>query len=203
MQKTTATIFALFVGIAATGLFDGPARAATLLVDDTGQLTGARNVDVNGALFDVTFVTGTCADVFTGCDESSDFDLDEATAQAAAQALLDQVFIDTGLGLFDTDPALTSGCSAPFACEALIPYAVVVSQGASLLAFFAENADPSDTDGTAQLIAVEPFADRPLFDDQVWAIFASSSEVPEPSTLLLLGIGLAGMTALGRRRRLG
>ena len=37
-----------------------------LLVNGSGVLTGARNVRVGGTLYNVTFVDGTCIDVFGG-----------------------------------------------------------------------------------------------------------------------------------------
>ncbi len=56
-------------------------------------------------------MAGTCVDIFDGCDEVADFDFtDESTARAAAQALVDQVFIDTAEGSFDTNPYLTYTC---------------------------------------------------------------------------------------------
>ena len=39
-----------------------------LLVNGSGVLTGAHNVQVGGTLYDVMFVDGTCVDVFGGCD---------------------------------------------------------------------------------------------------------------------------------------
>ena len=80
---------------------------ASLIVDGSGNLLGATDILVVGTLYDVTFVDGSWFDLFTGCDELADFDFtDQVTAFLAAQALLDQVFIDVGSGLFDTDPEL-------------------------------------------------------------------------------------------------
>jgi len=98
-----------FIAFSAT-----PAAAAVLLVNGSGQLTGATGVDVGGTLYDVTFVDGTCAALFDGCNEISDFDFsDQATAEAAGQALFDQVFIDGLPGNFDSNSGLTFGCEAP------------------------------------------------------------------------------------------
>src|SRR3954471_5117628 len=86
-----------------------------LLINGNGLLTGAHNVKVAGTLYDVTFVDGTCIDVFAGCDALSDFHF--ATFEdgiAAANALLGQVFVDApAVGEFDTHPELTFGCTAP------------------------------------------------------------------------------------------
>src|SRR5262245_51552264 len=69
------------------------AQAAPTLVVNGTTLTGARNVDVNGTLYDVDFLDGTCVAIFSGCNAISDFTFQsDLSAQAASQALLDQVF---------------------------------------------------------------------------------------------------------------
>ena len=101
------------------------ADAATLLVNGSGILTGATGVDVDGTLYDVEFVDGTCVALFDGCDSVTDFTFSsEADALAASQALLDQVFLDTAQGDFDADPGLTSGCiNTTFGvCEVWTPF---------------------------------------------------------------------------------
>ena len=86
------------------------AQAVTLTVVG-GQLMGASSVLVDGALYDVQFVDGTCIDLYNGCDDTSDFTFQtEASAALASQALLDQVFIDGPAGDFDSDPYLSFSC---------------------------------------------------------------------------------------------
>jgi hypothetical protein len=91
-----------------------------------GRLLGASSVNVGGTLYDVQFVDGTCAALFAGCDEPADFPFTTSPdAAAAAQALLDQVFLDGAQGLFDTDPTLTEGClGTTQECGASTPYEV-------------------------------------------------------------------------------
>jgi len=105
--------------------FSLPANSVTLIVDGTGQLTGAAGVNVNGKLHDVSFVDGTCVDLFYGCDDASDF-LFQSTNDAlmASQALLDYVLIDTVNNLFDSDPSLTQGCIVAHfnICDVITPY---------------------------------------------------------------------------------
>jgi hypothetical protein len=50
------------------------------------------------------------------------------------QALIDQVFVDSASGLFDTDPELTNGCENTNSCEVLIPFAVVGTLATSVVA---------------------------------------------------------------------
>lgn len=84
-----------------------------------GKLLGATGVLVNGSSYNVSFVDGTCAALFSGCDQNTDFVFqDSAAARAASQALLDQVF----LGIYDTNPELTSGCSSTSTCTAFTPF---------------------------------------------------------------------------------
>ena len=96
-----------------------PAAAATLEIDGSGQLTGARGVDVDGVLYDVTFQDGSCFDLFDGCDAFEDFTFNDAdSATAAALAVMDQVYI----GAIAADPTLIFGCNNALTCRAMIPY---------------------------------------------------------------------------------
>jgi hypothetical protein len=95
------------------------AEASPILdITPAGVLTGAKYVDVYGiGLYDVTFKTGTCAQVFGDCSLGAPFVFSSlSTATTAGFALLDQVFVDgTFPNLFDSNPGLTSGCNSPLA----------------------------------------------------------------------------------------
>ena len=107
-------------------LVAGGAQAVTLNVVG-GQLMGASGVLVDGGLYDVQFLDGTCIDLYNGCDYVSDFTFQtEASANLASQALLDQVFLDGPSGNFDSVPGLTNGCNDTTNCVAYTPYAFVV-----------------------------------------------------------------------------
>ena len=89
-----------------------------------GELVGATGVNVGGSVYDMTIAEGTCIDLYGGCDELSDFTFTSlADAQAAAQALFDQVLLDGPLGNFDTVPNLNIGCTGVF-CGTAFPYAL-------------------------------------------------------------------------------
>ena len=47
----------------------GAGAAVRLEIDGAGQLTDATGVDVDGSLYHVEFVDGTCAALFVGCDD--------------------------------------------------------------------------------------------------------------------------------------
>jgi len=103
----------ILISLALLGLSVSSASAAVVWNFNNGTLFGAENIDVGGTFYDVEFVDGSCIDLFSGCDEVSDFDFaTRAEAVVASQALLDQVFVDDSgaPALFDTIPYLTNGC---------------------------------------------------------------------------------------------
>jgi hypothetical protein len=166
-----------------------------LVIDGAGQLTGALGVDVGGTLYDVTFVDGSCAALFSGCDDSSDYDFATALdAVAAAQALLDQVFVDSVLGNFDSDASLTFGCHHS-TCNTLTPYGNIAG------AFLAGDALQTEQLDIAYAIAAGhgDYGLSPHYTFARWS--AQPVAVPEPATLLLFGVGALGLGAVRRARR--
>ena len=194
---------------AALLLTTAPAGAAVQIVQN-GLLTGATGVTVDGSTYDVEFLDGTCASVFSGCDSVSDFAFTtQASGLLAAQALLDQVFIDGAMGQFDTNTALTRGCpdtSTPI-CVALIP------TNFAFLGNYIEGSRAGNNTVNAfddvGLFGV-PVATFNTFDgpnaaNLTFARFTLSSvtgSVPEPATwgMMLMGFGAMGVS-LRRRRR--
>lgn len=193
----------IFVGLF---LAFGNANASpVLLVDSGGKLTGANGVDVGGTAYDVRFVDGRCMDIFSGCDSVADFDFSTSfAAGVASQALLDQVFVDGSLGNFDTNPALTLGCSASNGCYVATPYNTFETFVWDAFVVAAINA-PADGDDAVSFGGLI-FADSDLSSSQqggdgavfaVWTLAPAPTPVPEPSSLALVGLALAG---LGFRR---
>ena len=160
-----------------------------------GELRGATGVDVGGILFDVEFLDGTCAELFGGCDEAADFAFQSIeAAEAASLSLLDEVFLDGVEGMFDADPALTRGCSDPAACIAVTPY----DRTSLLIAEAARNAAIEGSDATLPA-AFDPFSDLRFSPAFTWAAWTQKERlptvIPEPSTALLVGLGLLGLGA--------
>jgi hypothetical protein len=184
---TLATVMVLSVCLSTS------ASALTLNVV-VGQLLGASNVDVEGVLYDVLFTDGSCIQLFSGCDDNSDFLVtNEVEALAVATALDQQVFLDGPEGNFDTVPALTSGCESATVCDVYVPY---YSNGTTVQLTRVQNRTPPGADeveGGRLILAVS----NDLSSD--FATYAVFTPVPEPGTALLMGLGLI---ALSVRKRL-
>jgi hypothetical protein len=176
-------------------LMASSAQAATLNVVG-GQLMGASGVLVDGNLYDVQFLDGACIDLYNGCDDVSDFTFQtQAAAILAAQALLDQVILDGGVGQFDSQPGLTFGCiSLAVFCDVLTPYAFPIPGFppplvASAVTRSLGGAIYGYTRGTTSDLYFE-----------FTSVYAKwSLPVPEPNTALLLSLGLLGLSWKGRR----
>lgn len=195
MQTVRNILSAIVLSI---GMTAAPAGAATLVIDGTGQLTGATGVDVGGTLYDVTFRDGTCIALFDQCDQASDFTFTTSgDARAASHALLDQVFLDGPLGNFDSRPSLTQGCESGFLCAVHTPFSsngIFVEDGAAF------NFDPSAGDYVSfpGYWTWEDFSREPT---DVWAVWSVTAQIPLPAGGLLLLTGLGGLAALRRRTR--
>ncbi len=107
---------------AAMALCAGAAPAAVLTLDAGGRLLGARGVEVQGRLYDVSFSDGSCVALFNGCDALSDFTFNTLdSGYYASVALLEQVF--NAASATDLDPALTRGCEGAWGSLFGVPVA--------------------------------------------------------------------------------
>ena len=178
-------------------IFIPSSQAALLQIDSSGLLTGATGVIIDGESYDITFQDGSCIDLYSGCNESSDFTFTtRASATQAAQAIIDQVFI----GIYDDDPNLTFGCSkqkngfclanVPYLAES--PYIHVVSAWNRILG------------GSPDITHYRPMSPSDDVSRLNWnyVLFSPSSPatVPEGSPVILICIGL--MTLFLNRRRI-
>lgn len=195
--RTCALAIAVAVLTATTGL----AATVTLNVVD-GQLRGASNVDVNGTLYDVEFLDGSCVALFDGCDSTFDFDFStRALAEAAAISLGDTVFLDGPLGNFDSNPTLTFGIAANVAGVGIIsiPYALSADfQEIKTVIFVNTDGLDGSADSSSGINT-----DLSNADGSTFARFTpvQISAVPLPAGAVLLLTGLAGLGALGAQRK--
>lgn len=190
--------------------YSAASNSATLIVNN-GVLMGAAGVDVNGVLYDVSFLDGTCIELYNGCDENTDFPFtnpanlnDGVLLGVAMQALLDQVFIDSPVGAFDSQPDLMNGCNVPGGCSVFTPlWANVGANSAGVFSAF--NSDQEFRDDVGSGGGSRTFDTRPVpgvvEDISVYAVWNGAAVVPIPSAIWLFGSGLLGFIGLSNRKK--
>jgi len=185
------------------------AFAAPILQISNGILTGATGVNVGGTLYDVSFLDGTCAAVFTGCDNDNDFVFQTiADATLASNALMDQVLLDTAEGAFDTHPEFTRGCTdTKDSCEIFTTIGLerqISNIERWLMKVYNEPVESFPLEGKTFLgCCAEPgtdFDSRPFMTWAKWSPHQGET-IPEPSTMLLLSTGLFGLAGYRWRQR--
>lgn len=177
------------------------AHASLMLQVENGILTGATDVEVNGSLFDVNFLDGTCPQLYSGCDASEDFIFNTSdSARQASLALLTQVFVDGQDGLFDSQGGLISGCSFAPVCVVK----TVFERSNNLINM--QTVQNRAAGGAADTLGV----DSTLFNlgtssGSTFAVWSKASsvtpiQVNEPVSASLLMLGLFGLSIRHRKK---
>jgi len=186
----------LLIPLTAFLLAGTPAIAAPTLVVNGGILEGATGVDVGGTLYDVTFMDGSCADVFDGCDESADFPFpNTVTTQSAWAALLPTIQSSPFVNL----PNNILGCGpGETVCRIRTPTAVILGPPAAFFhASITLRSGSAPTTETGSTLITVDFGSQGTLGK--WTV--SPEPVPEPTTMMLLSTGLLGL--VGYRWRQG
>lgn len=166
-------------------------QAATLEVV-AGKLKGASGVLVSGQSYDVEFFDASCSAAFDGCDALSDFAFTtQGAATLAAQALIDQVFLDGPDGNFDSRPETVVGCDSISACAAVIPFTLIGTNQYRGVAASNSRTEPDVIGLSIFLNRNQNFAQLVKFTPAV---------VPVPLPIVMAASTLALLGAAGWRR---
>lgn len=170
-----------------------PTYATPVLIVESGQLMGANNIEVNGNLYDVEFVNGSCQALYNGCDDNSDFLFTNGLDYWSAMTALNETVL---INDFDTNPNLTNGIDLFGRTGYIVlPYSVsfgfieVIKLGNGI----------QEYDDIVHFDTWTPDLDTNQYGHHVYAVFSAAS-VPTPATLTLVGLGLAGLGFIRRRK---
>jgi len=176
----------------------GIGLSANAPVDGVGRLVFA----ITGGIFDLPFLDGTL---------EHQADLGLTLTRAGATVALDEFVIDTtgfDFLLFAT-ATVTPGGGGPSVLPNLPLFSLTFCNAPAVFGPCVNNDGSYQIDGYGLLVtqdAADMLGDAfgidasPLIDTQFGIANIAISFVPEPGTLTLAGLGLAGLAAAGRRR---
>jgi hypothetical protein len=173
------------------------ANAVIIYDVQNSELFGASGIVVNGLTYSVTFVDGTCEQIFGTCESSKFTFQTEESALEASQALLDIVFLD-GVYMFDSVPTHTNGCeSTSSECQVITPYGIEFGADEYVRSATANNDVTTGRDfADVSFTGIDKDLTNEAF--MVWASWTLEVDdglvtVPEPSTLAIFALGLMGL----------
>lgn len=180
----------------------GAGAAVVHVVDVNGKLTNAKNVEVNGSLYDVEFRDGVYNDIFGAQGQLNFVAASLAQAELYSQALLDSVLI----GEFDDYSYRTRGCEHLAYCMVYTPYfsaplgtpypSIAVSQAYNE-GIESGNTPPNDLLFTGAAHVLNDYTNNPAVTYALW----SPAAVPVPAAAWLFGSALLGLASAARRKK--
>ena len=204
MKKMLRSALVIIAAVASLGQIAevSPARADTL-VSSGGILTGVNGINVGGTSYDVTFAQGTCATVYGACN-TSNFPFQTASlADAAITALFSDI---NASPTYQYNPSHIGLCTANSDCVIYLPLSDAASTISTDLLEIGLSAFANGTNLSAggDTIAPDTASLGCTGTCREWSVWTAetTSAVPEPSAVTLLGAGLLGLAFIGWRRRL-
>lgn len=170
----------------------------SLITDTNGILFGANGIVVDDFIYNVRFQDGSWPDLGLSVIFSTE-PPGPSQIERASKALIDNVFT----GIYDTNPALTNGCSESTGCLILTPRLTFfngsVTRAVANVAFNSSGIDGDTFDTTFQLNYTGDTTFAPQITWAVWTQVGPVTPIPEPSSLMMLvaGLGLL-LTARGK-----
>lgn len=206
-MKNLSIIWCMVITLGMT-LTTNNSQATRLLVDDEGMLLGATHILVDKLFYNVNFEYGSFLDLYVGADGTVNNVFDFYTSKYAAQALLDNVLIDRGKYMFDSNPG--PGLAGEY--HIYTPEFEYEGEGEYVYAWITKNSPaiyeeefPDGIYGYGTMVdephtwAVwEKFSPVPEPRTAVWEKY---SPVPEPGTIILFGSGLFGLIGTRLRKK--
>lgn len=180
----------------------GTAKAGVVHDVQNGKLIGASGIDINGELYSVTF-GGSCSSMYGGCNSSLfDFTTQQGAISALTalfnQVLVDNVNVNGTIYNFDTVPQLVQSCDSTGFCEMWVPYQI---SGDLVTSAWWVNISGNDYVGSNAWTGPYTYGDLESYMAFTNWEKMPANETPEPTSMALLGLGLAGLGFARRNRK--
>ena len=205
MMRCPPVSFKVLAGIALIWMLSisGNAIGATLVTDIDGKLMGVDGIDVNGTMYDVDFVEGSCYTLFAPCltDDVFTFNINEAVD--ASWALKNQVFEIPEWSFYDSMLTMTNGCEgALFSCTIFTPYSAGADNMGNAMFVNGDGLfDFNNVTTCGNCYKADNTADMPGAVYAIWEEVGGPSPVPVPAAVWLFGSGLLGLVGFARRKK--